>query len=75
MPNASSLMVVGFGQVAPVWLNREATLARVVAAIHEAADQGASVVGFGECLVPGYPFWLELTDATRFNDPDRKSVV
>ena len=65
MPQPSSPLVIGFAQAAPVWLNRSATLAKVTAAIHQAADQGASVVGFGECLVPGYPFWLELTDGAR----------
>ena len=74
MPSASSPLVVGFAQLAPVWLDREATLAKVVSAIHQAADQGASVVAFGECLVPGYPFWLELTDGARFNDPVQKEL-
>ena len=74
MPQPSSPLVIGFAQVAPVWLNRGATLGKVVAAIHRAADQGASVVGFGECLVPGYPFWLELTDGARFNDPVQKEL-
>ena len=74
MPSASSPLLIGFAQVAPSWLNRAATLARVVAAIHQAADQGASVVAFGECLVPGYPFWLELTDGARFNDPVQKEL-
>ena len=26
-------------------------------------------MAFGEALVPGYPFWLELTDGARFNSP------
>jgi nitrilase len=74
MTHSSPAFIVGFGQVAPVWLDREATLAKVVAAIHQAADQGASLVGFGECLAPGYPFWLELTDGARFNDPVQKEL-
>ena len=74
MNNTSSSLVVGLAQMAPVWLDREATLAKVVAAIHQAADQGASVVGFGECLVPGYPFWLEPTGGARFNDPLQKEL-
>jgi nitrilase len=65
---------IGFAQIAPVWLDRKATLAKVVRAIHEAADQGAGVVGFGECLVPGYPFWIELTDGARFNDARQKEL-
>ncbi len=67
-------MKIGFAQLAPVWFDREATLVRVVAALHEAADQGAEVLAFGECLVPGYPFWLELTDGARFNDARQKEL-
>ncbi|MEO5761333.1 MAG: nitrilase-related carbon-nitrogen hydrolase, partial [Vicinamibacteria bacterium] len=74
MVPASSPLVVGFAQIAPVWLDREATLKKVVACIHNAADQGAQVVGFGECLVPGYPFWIELTDGARFNDNRQKEI-
>jgi nitrilase len=60
--------------MAPVWLDREATIAKVVAAIHQAADQGAQVLGFGECLVPGYPFWVEPTEGARFNDTRQKEL-
>ena len=38
---------VGFAQIAPVWLDRQATLFKVVAAIHEAADEGAQHLGEG----------------------------
>jgi nitrilase len=74
MPRSSPPLVVGFAQIAPVWLNRKATLEKVVAAVHSAADQGGQVVGFGECLVPGYPFWIELTDGARFNDARQKEL-
>ena len=74
MTKASSPLAVAFAQLAPVWLDRDATLGKVVAAIGQAADQGASVIGFGECLVPGYPFWLEATDGARFNDPRQKEL-
>ena len=60
---------VAAAQIAPAWLDRDATLARVVAAIDEAAGQGARLVAFGECLVPGYPFWVERTDGARFGSP------
>ncbi|NKI35049.1 carbon-nitrogen hydrolase family protein [Wenzhouxiangella sp. XN79A] len=60
---------VAAAQIAPVWLDREATLARVVEAIDEAAGLGAGLVAFGECLVPGYPFWVDRTDGARFESP------
>ena len=28
--------------------------------------QRVDLVAFGECLVPGYPFWVERTDGARF---------
>ena len=31
-------------------------------------------MAFGEALVPGYPFWLELTDGARFNSPLQKTI-
>jgi nitrilase len=60
-------LVVAAAQIAPVWLNREATLDRVVEAIDQAAVAGAQLVAFGECLVPGYPFWVDRTDGARFD--------
>lgn len=55
-------LTVGIAQIAPVWLDRDATLARVAAWVDRAAAAGCGLVAFGEALVPGYPFWLEWTD-------------
>lgn len=57
---------IAAAQIAPAWLDRAATIERVVARIDEAAGQGAALVAFGECLVPGYPWWVERTDGARF---------
>ncbi len=62
-------LLVAAAQIAPVWLDREATLARVVARIDQAGGEGVALVAFGECLVPGYPFWLERGDGARFDSP------
>lgn len=67
-------MKLAIAQIAPVLLDRERTLARVVGAIREAGARGAAVVCFGEGLVPGYPVWLSRTDAARFNAPDQKDL-
>jgi nitrilase len=32
------------------------------------------LVVLGEALLPGYPFWIELTDGTRFNSPLQKKI-
>ena len=62
-----NLITVGLAQIAPVWLNRQQTLTKVNAYVEQAAAQGCHLVVFGEALVPGYPFWVELTDGARFN--------
>lgn len=67
-------LTVGVAQIAPVWLDREGTLRKVSTYVAQAAAQGCHLVVFGEALVPGYPFWLELTDGARFNSPLQKSI-
>jgi len=62
-------MRIAAAQIAPAWLDRSSTLDRVTAAIDEAAANDARLVAFGECLVPGYPFWVERTDGARFESP------
>ena len=42
----------------PVFLDLEASLARAVALIGEAADGGAGLVVFPEAWLPGYPTWI-----------------
>ena len=44
-------------QVAPVVLDRQATIDRAIEKVHEAADNGARLVAFSEAFVPGYPDW------------------
>lgn len=42
----------------PVFLDRAATLARAVDAVHEAAQDGAQLVVFSEAFIAGYPAWI-----------------
>src|SRR6202051_2187490 len=44
-------------QIAPYLTSREATLALVVNAIHEAAGKGAELIVFPETFVPWYPYF------------------
>src|SRR5712664_3645252 len=73
-PEDQTILSVGLAQIAPVWLDRAATLAKVKSYAEEAARQGCHLVAFGEALVPGYPFWLELTDGARFNSTLQKTI-
>lgn len=70
----SRFMTVALGQIAPVWLHREKTIDKILASISEAADQQASLISFGETLLPGYPFWLELTGGAVFNSDKQKQI-
>ena len=68
-------LVVAVAQISPVWLNRSATIEKVVSAIEEAARKGAEFVAFGgEVLIPGYIFWIERTGGATFGDPDQKNM-
>lgn len=51
-------VVVAAAQATPVFLDRDATVARVVELIHEAGSRGARLVVFPEAFVPGYPDWV-----------------
>ena len=45
-------------QMAPVYLNRDATTEKVCRKIDEAAANGAKVIAFPETVIPGYPSWI-----------------
>src|SRR3569832_1492104 len=65
---------VALAQLAPVWLNKKLTLKKIEHAISEAAAQKADLVAFGETVLPGYPFWIELTDGARLNSTVQKEL-
>ena len=66
---------IGLAQFAPVWLNREKTLLKALSFADDAANRGCELVVLGgEACVPGYPYWLELTDGARFNSPVQKEI-
>jgi len=59
-------------QIAPVFLNSEKTWEKLRDYIREAHDNEAQLVTWGETLMPGYPFWLGTTGASKWNDADQK---
>lgn len=65
---------VAVAQIAPVWLDRTQTTAKVVDYVEKAADERADLVCFGEALLPGYPFWVERTDGARFESSLQKQL-
>lgn len=67
-------MRVAAAQLAPAYLNRDATVEIVVATIAEAAAEGTELLAFPETFVPGYPSWTDFTNAAYFNHPDQKAA-
>ena len=70
----NSEITVGFAQISYVWLNKAKTLEKVSFWIKKAASQKCNLVAFGEALVPGYPFWVELTNSPEFNSKVQKEL-
>ena len=65
---------VALAQISPVWLNKQATLEKVEEYISKAVSEGCELVVFGEGLLPGYPFWLSLTNGAEFNTLVQKEI-
>ncbi len=66
--------VVALAQIAPIWLDRAATLSRICDYVAEAGRAQTRLVVFGEGLLPGYPFWIEHTDGARFESALQKRL-
>lgn len=73
MSNKNELKVA-LAQIAPVWLNKSATLQKITDAIMDAANNKAELIVFGEGLLPGYPFWLALTGGAEWNKDINKEL-
>lgn len=65
---------VALAQIAPVWLDKQATLNKVISSIEEASKQNCELIVFGEGLVPGYPFWLALTGGAEWDTKVNKEL-
>ena len=65
---------IALAQIAPVWLNKEATIEKIKQNITEATDNKAELIVFGEGLLPGYPFWLALTGGVEWDTKVNKEL-
>ncbi|HVW68081.1 MAG TPA: carbon-nitrogen hydrolase family protein [Steroidobacteraceae bacterium] len=54
---------VCLAQISPAFMDREASVARAVSAIGEAAKGGAELIVFPEAWLAGYPYWTEGWDS------------
>jgi len=65
---------VALAQISPVWFNKEKTLEKIAGKIAEAGKANCELVVFGEALIPGYPFWIALTDGATWNSKLQKEM-
>ncbi|MEO1029888.1 MAG: carbon-nitrogen hydrolase family protein [Bacteroidota bacterium] len=70
----NTTLKIAMAQIAPVWLDKKATLNKIENAIKEAAEAQSELVVFGEALLPGYPFWLALTGGAEWNTTVNKEL-
>jgi nitrilase len=70
----NSSITVGLAQISPIWLNKESTINKMLEYIAKAAAQKCDLIAFGEALLPGYPFWVELTNGASFNSTIQKEM-
>ncbi|MDY7548931.1 carbon-nitrogen hydrolase family protein [Glaciimonas sp. Gout2] len=54
--------IVCAAQIAPVYMNLEATADKIIEKIAEAGKLGAELVVFPETVLPGYPYWTLIHD-------------
>ena len=69
-----SQLKVALAQIAPIWLNKAETLVKIENQIQKAAKENSELIVFGEGLLPGYPFWLALTEGATWNSKVNKEL-
>ncbi|KAK1452891.1 hypothetical protein CPAR01_12739 [Colletotrichum paranaense] len=58
MTNTSKVVKVAVTQAEPAWIDLPAAVAKTCKLIAEAASNGAQLIAFPECWIPGYPVWI-----------------
>ncbi|MDP5081312.1 MAG: carbon-nitrogen hydrolase family protein [Winogradskyella sp.] len=70
----STILKIAMAQIAPVWLDKSATLQKIESSIIDASKENCELIVFGEALLPGYPFWLALTGGAEWNTDVNKQL-
>jgi nitrilase len=70
----STTLKIAMAQIAPVWLDKSATLLKIEKSIKDASKENCELIVFGEALLPGYPFWLALTGGAEWNTDLNKQL-
>lgn len=55
---AARTLRVAVTQAEPEWLDLQASVAKTIRLIEEAAQDGARLISFPEVWIPGYPGWI-----------------
>jgi len=71
---SNSTIKIAIGQIAPVWLDKSKTLEKIMASVFDAGNQHCNLIAFGEAVLPGYPHWTSLTNATAWNSSMQKEL-
>lgn len=70
-----AMPTVAIVQEPSVFLNLEASVEKALEHIKEAAADGAQIVSFAECWLPGYPVWLDFApNAAVWDEPGAKAL-
>ena len=70
----NTTLKIAMAQIAPVWLDKSATLQKIENSIIEASKENCELIVFGEALLPGYPFWLALTGGAEWDKKVNKEL-
>lgn len=72
--NKSNFLKVALAQISPVWLDKKQTIQKIKNTIKAASKEKAELIVFGEALLPGYPFWIGLTNGAAWNSSVQKEI-
>ncbi|WP_456464137.1 carbon-nitrogen hydrolase family protein [Lutibacter sp.] len=72
--NENNILKIGMAQISPVWLDKEKTIEKIKLVIIEAGEKKCELIIFGEGLLPGYPFWVSLTNGSAFDSTIQKEI-
>ena len=70
----SNFLKVALAQISPVWLDKKQTIQKIKNTIEDASKEKAELIVFGEALLPGYPFWIGLTNGATWNSTVQKEI-
>ncbi|KAF2121310.1 carbon-nitrogen hydrolase [Lophiotrema nucula] len=59
MPSKITQFKVAAAHAAPVFMNKIATIEKVIKIIEQAANDDVKLLVFPETFIPGYPYWIE----------------